>query len=326
MADHAPQHLGRRHRAQPHQALTAPPIQHSSIAAPACPQPAALSRRFAVPRPVLPERAARAALAAHFTPAQLASELAQFSAQEVWEQRVRHDSSGRLAQYRPTEELDNAQLSCRFVIPSDEVWPTALADLGPSCPLGLWARGGDRLPQLTASAVAVTGNRNATEQATTRAQAFATALAEAGHTVTATLAYGVDSAAHRAAALAGRATLAVLPRGLDRAHPHDHAQLLSSIPATGGAVVSLYRPGTETSGATLKASAVLVAALARAVIVIEALDHSEAMHTAGAAFALRRLLLAPPPTEDVRADGSARLLAEQHAVLVPDLQRALALL
>ncbi|MFE2686220.1 DNA-processing protein DprA [Streptomyces mirabilis] len=74
------------------------------------------------------------------------------------------------------------------------------------------------MPQLTASAIAVTGNRNATKQAITRAQAFAAAVTEVGHTVTATLAYGVDTAAHRAAAQAGRATLAVLPRGLNRAH------------------------------------------------------------------------------------------------------------
>jgi DNA processing protein len=59
------------------------------------------------------------------------------SAREVWEQRVRSDNSGRPAQYNPTDELANAQLSCRFIIPSDEVWPAALADLGPGCPLGL---------------------------------------------------------------------------------------------------------------------------------------------------------------------------------------------
>ncbi|NUK21655.1 DNA-processing protein DprA [Streptomyces lunaelactis] len=280
-----------------------------------------------MPSPALSERAARAALAAHFTPAQLAADLSQFSAQEVWEQRVRRDTSRRLSEYKPTDELANAQLSCRFIIPSDEVWPAGLADLGPDCPLGLWARGHDQLPQLTASAIAVTGNRNATEQAVARAQAFATAVAEAGHTVTATLAYGVDAAAHRAAAHAGQATLAVLPRGLDRAHPHTHVQLLSSISATGGAVVSLYRPGTETSGATLRASATLLAALARAVILIEAVDHAEtAMHTAEVAARLKRPLLAPPATEDVRAEGSNRLLAEQRAVLCPDPARALALL
>ncbi|GAA3493756.1 hypothetical protein GCM10019016_008550 [Streptomyces prasinosporus] len=280
-----------------------------------------------MPCPALPERAARAALAEHFTPAQLAADLATFSAEEVWERRVRNDNSGRLARYKPAGELGNAQLTCQFIIPSDEVWPAALADLGPDCPLGLWARGGDRLPQLTARAVAVTGNRNATVQALAHAAAFATAVAEAGHTVTATLAYGVDSAAHRAAALAGRATLAVLPCGLDRAHPHDHAQLLGSIPANGGAVLSLYRPGTAPSGATLKATSVLLAALTRTVILIEALDHAEAaMRTAEAATALNRPLLCPPAAEDVRADGSARLLAEQRAVLVPDPARALALL
>ncbi|MFE4629270.1 DNA-processing protein DprA [Streptomyces mirabilis] len=271
-----------------------------------------------MPSPALPERAARAALAAHFTPAQLAAELSQFSAQEVWEQRVSHDNSGRLAHYKPTDELDNAHLTCQFVIPSDEIWPAALADLGPDCPLGLWARGGDQLPQLTACAVAVTGNRNATEQAITRAQALTTAVAEAGHTVTATLAYGVDAAAHRAAALAGQATLAVLPRGLDRAHPHDHAQLLSSIPATGGAVVSLYRPGTDANGATLRASATLLAALVRAVILIEALDHAEAaMHTAEVAADLNRPLLAPPPPRTC-AQKAAPVCSPSSAVLVPD--------
>lgn len=35
---------------------------------------------------------------------------------------------------------------------------------------------------------------------------------------------------------------------------------------------------------------------------------------------------APPAIEDIRADGSARLLAEQRAVLLPDPARALALL
>ncbi|MEU5893296.1 DNA-processing protein DprA [Streptomyces sp. NPDC047461] len=101
--------------------------------------------------------------------------------------------------------------------------------------------------------------------------------AQAGHTVTATLAYGIDSTAQRATAEAGRASLAVLPRGLDSAHPHAHAPLLRPVLDSGGAAVSLYRPGTAASGAALKASAVLLAVLARAVIHVETLDHVEAM-------------------------------------------------
>lgn len=138
----------------------------------------------------------------------------------MWDRRVRSDSSGLLASYRPSEELAQGELTCPFVIPSDEDWPTALTDLGPACPLGLWVRGREHLARLTDSAVAVIGNRVPTEQAVTRAHDFAAALAEAGHTITATLAYGVDSTAHQAAAETGAASLAILPRGLDGAHPH----------------------------------------------------------------------------------------------------------
>ncbi|MCX5328064.1 DNA-processing protein DprA [Streptomyces sp. NBC_00140] len=216
-------------------------------------------------------------------------------------------------------------MTCSFVIPSDKDWPTALADLGPNCPLGLWVRGRERLPQLTGTAVAVTGNRVPTEPAVTRAHNVATALAEAGHTVTATLAYGLDSTAHRAATEAGRASLAVLPRGLDGAHPHAHAPLLRTVLDGGGTAVSLYRPGTAASGATLKASAALPAVLARAVILVEALDHVEAMHAAQPAVDLHRPLLAAPATGDARSSGNARLLERQLAVNSPDPCLALAL-
>ncbi|GAA3886039.1 hypothetical protein [Streptomyces lannensis] len=93
-----------------------------------------------MPTSTLSDRAARAALAAHFTPDQVAADLARYSPADVWRLRVRLDGNGRLAQYRPRAEFDTAQLTCRFIIPSDEVWPTALADLGPNCPLGLWVR------------------------------------------------------------------------------------------------------------------------------------------------------------------------------------------
>ncbi|MFE9769780.1 DNA-processing protein DprA [Streptomyces sp. NPDC005808] len=272
------------------------------------------------------DRAVLAALSAHFTPDQVAADLARNSPTDVWQRRVRLDNTGRLAQYRPEHELSNAQLSCRFVIPSDAQWPAALGDLGPDCPLGLWARGHDRLPELTASTVVVTGNRMASAEVTDRAKAFATAVAEAGHTVAATLAYGVDAHAHQAAELIGGTTLAVLPRGLDRAYPHTHAALLNSITENGGAAVSLCRPGTATSGATLRAGAALLAALSRAVILIEALDHTESLRTAEAAIALKRTLLAVPADGGIRSEGNARLLAEHQALPCPDPARALALL
>ncbi|MEU2588249.1 hypothetical protein ABZ612_36420 [Streptomyces avermitilis] len=89
-------------------------------------------------------------------------------------------------------------------------------------------------------------------------------------------------------------------------------------------MVSLYRPGTPASGTTLKTSATLLAALVRAVILIEALGHVDAaMHTAEAADGLNRPVLAD---SNARLSGSARLLTEQRAVLCPDPAQALALL
>ncbi|MFJ7105662.1 hypothetical protein [Streptomyces albogriseolus] len=50
-----------------------------------------------MPFPALPERATRAGLAKHFSPAYLAAAVAEFSAEEVRERRVRNDNSGRLS-------------------------------------------------------------------------------------------------------------------------------------------------------------------------------------------------------------------------------------
>ncbi len=60
-------------------------------------------------------------------------------------------------------------------------------------------------------------------------------------------------------------------------------------------------------------------------ILIEALDHVEAMHTAETAIDLHRPLLAAPATGDVRSSGNARLLDEQLALSSLDPHLALAL-
>jgi len=81
-----------------------------------------------MPAHALSERAARAALAAHFAPGQLAAELGQYTAAEAWDRRVRLYDSGPLAHYRPQEELAQAELSSQFVIPEDAEGPTALTE------------------------------------------------------------------------------------------------------------------------------------------------------------------------------------------------------
>ncbi|MEU7967335.1 hypothetical protein AB0D09_28310 [Streptomyces sp. NPDC049097] len=99
-----------------------------------------------MPSTALSERAVRAAPATHLTPHQVAGRPAHHCAEDVWQYNVRHDTSRRVAQCLPREELANAQLTYQFVIPSDDAWPAALADLGADCPLGLWVRGHEQVP------------------------------------------------------------------------------------------------------------------------------------------------------------------------------------
>ncbi|WP_426570348.1 hypothetical protein [Streptomyces canus] len=82
--------------------------------------------------------AAHAAPASHVAPDQVTADLANHSPAEVWQRHVHRDNSGRLAQHKPRGKLDNVTLTCRIVTPSDDVSPTALAEPGPHCPLGLW--------------------------------------------------------------------------------------------------------------------------------------------------------------------------------------------
>ncbi|MEU6680857.1 DNA-processing protein DprA [Streptomyces sp. NPDC046925] len=254
------------------------------------------------------ERAARAALAAHFTPAQTGAAADDFDPAEEWGRRVEADRSGRLGRHRPAAELQRGELTARFLIPGDPEWPAQLADMGENCPLGLWVRGNPDV--LTQRPMAVVGNRAASDTALHRARGFAEAAVSAGLRVSATLALGIDSTAHQAALGAGGSGVAVLPCGLDQCHPYAHITLLHEV-VNGGAAVSVCPPGTRASLRTLRASEALVVALSRAVVLVEALERSVAMVYADAARSLARPLFVPPADyDDPRASGNARLLDE----------------
>ncbi|MCX4554215.1 DNA-processing protein DprA [Streptomyces sp. NBC_01500] len=261
------------------------------------------------------ERAARAALAQFFSPADLAADLSAAPPAEVWEKRLQGDRTGRLTAHRPHAHLSTAEMTCKYLIPSDPEWPQTLTALGPACPLGIWVSGSKHLPHLLRSPVAVLGNRAASPRGLERAEAFAAALARAGHTVTATLAYGVDSTAHRAAHLEAP-SLAVLPRGLDRCFPEGSSPLMRSITAHDGAVVSLIPPGTVATGRSLRAAITLCTALSRAVVLVEALDHSTVMESIRSTDALGRRVFSPPAEAgDLVGTGNAHLISTGRATV-----------
>jgi DNA processing protein len=260
----------------------------------------------------LNERAARAALAAHTTPAETGAHLPGFDAADAWHRLAR---TGRLRNVHPIPALKAAQQTARFIIPGDEDWPESLEDLGPACPFGLWVRGTGPLRPLLDRAVAIVGNRATTPTGVHRARTFSYDIGAAGGTVLASLAYGIESTAHHSAAAEG-ARLAVLPRGLDKCFPRPQDTLLRSILTGqgGGAAISLYAPGTDPSAVTLKTSAEAMAALARAVVLIEGVHRSAGMHCAEAAARMQRPLFALLPHDDQgHSSGNARLITTGRA-------------
>jgi DNA processing protein len=204
----------------------------------------------------------------------------------------------------------------------DPAYPGALEDC-PDPPRSLWARGD--LALLDRPTVAIVGTRRATAYAERVTRQLATTLARAGATVISGLARGVDAAAHRGALEVDGATVAVLGTGLDVCYPRGHASLQGDIGAR-GLLLSELAPDDTAHGGSFPRRNRIIAALARATIVVEAGVRSGALITARHALDMNRTVAAVPGPIDVpQAQGSNELLRD-GAALVASMADALALL
>ncbi len=139
--------------------------------------------------------------------------------------------------------------------------------------------------------VAVVGSRAASARGVERAGALAADLAARGAVVVSGGAVGIDAAAH---AGAGGRTVAVLASGLDRPYPSRNAALFADIVAAGGALASPFPEGTPVRRWQFLRRNEVIAALADAVVVVEARARSGALHTARAATRISKVVGACP--------------------------------
>jgi DNA processing protein len=171
--------------------------------------------------------------------------------------------------------------------------------------------------------VAIVGTRQATRPARRFACRLAVELSSAGVAILSGGALGIDTEAHLGALRAGGPTVVVAPAGFERPYPPENALLFQSILQAGGAYLSARAP-TEAAdfGAFFRRNAVL-AALAHAVVVVEAPVRSGARNAAQHARQLGRpLLVVPAAPWNVRGRGcivelrlGARVLASFRDVL-----------
>jgi DNA processing protein len=138
------------------------------------------------------------------------------------------------------------------------------------------------------------------------------------------MARGIDSVAHRAALAAGGVTAAVLGTGVDVAYPVSHRALHAEIAAR-GVLLSEELPGDRASGGSFPKRNRIIAALAKATIVVEAPHRSGALITAAHALDLGRAVAAVPGAIDVPQSAGSNALLRDGAIVIAELADAFAL-
>lgn len=150
------------------------------------------------------------------------------------------------------------------------------------------------LPDFSRPVLAVVGSRKPSVYGTTILERLLLPVVSAGVHIVSGLALGIDGKAHMAALAARGLTSAVLPSGLDEIYPASHRLLANQIVGSGGALISEYPPSTRAAAYHFPARNRIVAALADAVLVIEAAQKSGTLITAEHALDIGVPVLAVP--------------------------------
>lgn len=196
--------------------------------------------------------------------------------------------------------------------------------LGDAALEGLWVAGA--LDGLRAPCVAVVGTRAPSDDGRRRARRLAEDLARRGVCVVSGLALGIDGAAHEGALAAAAPTIGVLGGGHGHFFPPRHRELGARIVAGGGAVVSPFGPDVVARPWQFLARNAVIAALADAVVVVEAAVRSGALNTAGHAGDRGIPVLAIPGDVDRPKAAGCNALIRDGATLVRDADDVLAAL
>jgi DNA processing protein len=173
---------------------------------------------------------------------------------------------------------------------------------------GLWYAG--RLECLALPCVAIVGTRAATLPGKRLARRLAADLGKAGCCILSGLALGVDAAAHEGALDAAAPTAGVLGSGHRRFFPARNRDLAERMIAAGGAVLSPYAPDHDAWPSQFLARNGIVAALADALLVVEAPARSGALNTASWAAGRIPVLAVPGDVDRPHVQGCLALIRD----------------
>jgi DNA processing protein len=208
------------------------------------------------------------------------------------------------------------RLGAVAITPDDLAYPDAFRLL-PDPPYLLFAAG--RLELLRAASVALVGTRRPSEHGRRAAAELSTGLANAGMAVVSGMARGIDTAAHAAALEAGGATVGVLGHGIDVVYPSENRALFRRVREE-GLLLTEFAPGEGPKAGNFPRRNRLIAALARAVVVVEMGLKSGAQHTVTYALEQGREVMAVPGPIGTEASAGSNQLLKDGARLVTSVE------
>lgn len=164
------------------------------------------------------------------------------------------------------------QRGIRALAISSPDFPPQVAQLR-SPPLFLFYRG--TFDAADSDGIAIIGSRRVSDDALATARTWASEIANLGTVVISGLAAGIDREAHLGALGQGRRTVAVIGTGIERAYPKENKHLQEEI-ATRHLVVSQFLPDAPPTKTSFPMRNAVMAAWARATLVIDADERSGA--------------------------------------------------
>jgi DNA protecting protein DprA len=183
-------------------------------------------------------------------------------------------------------------------------------------PTELWIRGKPEafalLERLPAQGFAVVGTRAPQLRSTAFLRQELARIRNLDLILISGLARGIDTAAHRAAIELGIPTLAILGSGLNRIYPRENLPLSQAIVDSGGLLITEWPEMTGARGYHFIQRNRLIAALSRALWVVEAPARSGSLNTARWARNYDRTVFATPSFPVDPPFLGTRTLIEQH--------------
>jgi len=180
-------------------------------------------------------------------------------------------------------------------------------------PAALFTRGDPSV--LERPTVAIAGTRAASPYGKAAAIKFAEELANRGVTILTGGALGIEAAAHSGAFAAGGPSVALPAAGVDKAYPASHNTLFQRI-TDNGCLMSPFPLGTVMHAHLFSFRNRVIAALADAVLMIEAPEGSGSLSTANAAAELGRQVFVVPSNITSLSFRGSHALIRMGATLV----------